>query len=454
MCRTTATIVHEPTYVLQSQRLWFSFCVKVIYFFLFRQLNGMRTVRLRRTHQNQFVVYMCTLVCLTFTLIVIFSQCSHIICTSPSPERWFPVSSEDSNSMLGEITRNILNNTKTSVIKYQPFSTTKPLFIDQHDETLFWKNSGNQAQSGLPSSEQLIGRIKVLRNQVIHSSQNCGWQNNETFTDHVLPTIKVRKHIDYVCPLLVPQSSSFQHFVDGVLPKLMQVFHIVNNTQVQLMLYRSWDRSIEQMLAKLGIDSDRITYYDSGYYNGKYVLDTCVTPPLHPSLWNIARKRLGIDISHPVRNTNGYVVYVSRTSSRNYGRNVKNEEAVIDFLQRRYSYKFQMFLKPPELKETLNLFRNARILIGVHGGALYNVLFCPQETEIVEIMPTNETGEVVPDSLAHTIIWKMTSMLRQTYWRLSAPPENKLGDVKLNIKKLEKVLNIIDEAHGLWNEPV
>ncbi len=378
-----------------------------------------------------------------------------------SQDRWFPVpydigrdadaTGAASREKFRALTRSLLTSANNTIIKYEPFSTTRPLFADPRDERLFWENPENRIQVEVPSPEQLIGRIKILNDHLIHSSQNCGWQTNETFLSYRLPypSMKIRRRVEFVCPLLVPQSNSFQHFVDGVLPKLMQVFHIVNNTQVQLMIYRSWDRSIEQMLAKLGVGSNRITYYDSGYYHGQYVLDTCNTPPLHPSLWDLARKHLGMEPHRQVRNRDGYVVYISRTWSRNYGRNTKNEEEVVDFLQRRYSYTFQFFQKPMDLKETMDLFRNTRILIGVHGGALYNVIFCPQDTEIVEIMPTNVSGSVVPDSLAHTIIWKMSSMLRQTYWRLSETPLNKLGDVNIDISKLTKVLNVIDKTHGL-----
>ena len=412
----------------------------------------MRTVRLRRPHHsNPFVVYLVTMCCLTFTLVFIFTQCAQFICNGMSQDRWLPVFSEGTSSQSSgdDTTRNIILGLNTTVIKYPAFSTNKPLFLDRHDEKLFWNNPENQIQSRLPSPEQLVGQIKVLKDHVIHSEQNCGWQTNQTFLHHVSPRVRIRKHVDYVCPLLVPQSNSFQHFIDGVLPKIMQVFHIINTTNVKILLYRSWDRNIEQILAELGFSPDRIVYYDSGYIIGKYVLDTCVTPPLHPSLWNMARIHLGVKAFHPVRNSNGFVVYISRTGSRNYGRNIKNEEEIINYLQRRYSNRFKFFQRPGSLKETMNLFKNTRILLGAHGGALYNILFCPQDTEIIEIMPTEENGNVVPNSLAHTIIWKMSSMLRQNYWRLPSQPQNKLGDIKPDLQKLEKVLNVIDNAHGL-----
>ena len=177
----------------------------------------------------------------------------------------------------------------------------------------------------------------------------------------------------------------------------------------------------EQILSELGFGPDRIVYYDSGYIIGKYVLDTCGTPPLHPSLWNMARIHLGVKVFHPVRNNNGFVVYISRTGSRNYGRNIKNEEEIINYLQRRYSSKFKFFQKPTSLKETMNLFENTRILLGAHGGALYNILFCPQDTEIIEIMPTEENGNVVPNSLAHTIIWKMSKYAQAELLAIALP---------------------------------
>ena len=338
-----------------------------------------------------------------------------------------------------------------SVIQYAAFSTSKPYFIDKGDEALFWRNDENRKAIETPPPEQLVGQIRVWTNRAIHSNHACGWQRNETFTAGISKWTRIRRHVDYLLPLLVPQSNGFAHFIDGVLPKLMQAFHIVNSThQIKLLILRPWDRNIEHILSMLGIPEERILYYDSGYYQANYVLDTCVTPPLHPNLWHKVRLELGVEVHNSVRHSEGYVLYVSRKGTRNYGRNILNEDEIIEYLTHRYGDAIQIIQKPKSIYSTKDLFRNARILLGVHGGALYNLMFCPKWTEIIEIMPTESNGDIVPASMhAHTMVWKMSSMLGQRHWRFIATPENEFGDVKIDWNKLKFQLDIIDKLHSL-----
>ena len=63
-------------------------------------------------------------------------------------------------------------------------------------------------------------------------------------------------------------------------------------------------------------------------------------------------------------------------------------------------------------------------------------------------MPTKNNGDVVPHTLAHTIIWKMAAMMNQAYWRVSVKPVTKFGDVEVDMTDLINILNEIENNNN------
>ncbi len=352
---------------------------------------------------------------------------------------------EDSNTMFTKsyIERYIRKHTNVT-ISYDGFVFPEPHFVDPNDELLFYKNVKNLEEMKFPPEDKLIGKIEVIRNGTIHETYDCGWQmDNTVFTARIKR--QIRRKYDILCPLLVPQSNSFQHFIDGVIPKLIQARQILELPNITLLMYRPWDRIIEDLLEALNLPRSRIQYYDGGFLSSNYLISTCITPPVHPELWQKARMDIvGSDtLQVPMKDT--HVVFLTRAKSRNPGRLIVNFDEVVAYLLSRYGDKLVVFKGGYNFKESVSIFSKARLLIGVHGGAFYNLLFCPSDTHIVEILPTDNNGEYVPEILAHNIVWKMSSMLQQSYWRLSELPVNDRGNVNINIKKLGKVLDRVDD---------
>ena len=77
--------------------------------------------------------------------------------------------------------------------------------------------------------------------------------------------------------------------MDGVLPKMIQAWHVIQQSNVTLLLLRPWDRFIEEIIEHIGVDKQRVHYYDGGFYSADFIIDTCVTPALHPDLWGKAK---------------------------------------------------------------------------------------------------------------------------------------------------------------------
>lgn len=342
----------------------------------------------------------------------------------------------------------MLNTWSDHSINYDYFSIRQPNFVDTIDSNLFGLKSENTVVLSGPKPNELVGRIHIVRNGTVHRDYDCGWKMDVTVLTST-PKGRIRRRFKVMLPLLVPQSNSFQHFLDGVVPKLVQVAPLLDMPNITVVIYRPWDRVIETILAKFGITEDRVHYYDNGYYSADYLINTCITPPIHPQLWRNARTTLGAPTTLPVHPNEAKVILLTRAKSRNIGRKIKNIEFVSHFLKSRYGDKFHVFQGGYSLQDAVSLFGKARIVIGVHGGAFYNMFMCPSGTNIIEVIPTMENGTYVPDGMAFNIVWKMAYMLDQNYWRLSEKPVSRYGDVIVDTEKLAKALDQADKTHGM-----
>ena len=336
-------------------------------------------------------------------------------------------------------------NTKGLIFHYEGFQTEEPGFMTERDRYLFRMNPDNIESLKPASVDKLSGQITCIPHGSIHSDIDCGWQTRDHHFQNNRSTTRSNQHFTVLAPLLVPQSNTFQHFLDGVLPKLVQARdQVLLHENVTIMLYRPWDAVIQEMMDYMGFDESRVYYYDSGIYTADYLINLCQAPPLHPGLWQKARKLLGASDKADNNRKISYVILLGRENARNYGRRIKNYNEVAAMLKEKYGSALIIFNTSRNLAHSRNLFSHARMLIGVHGGAFYNMFFCPNGTEIVEVMPTEDNGRVVPEQLAHTIIWRMSLMLGQKYWRIAEPPVDLYGNVKVNVSRLSHTLHHID----------
>ena len=102
-----------------------------------------------------------------------------------------------------------------------------------------------------------------------------------------------------------------------------------------------------------------------------------------------------------------------------------------------------MFNGPMNLARSRHVFSRTRLMIGVHGGAMYNLHFAPRQTVVVEYVGTQPDGSV-PSGTAHTIIWRLAQNAGQTYYRVAETPINYRLDVNISIPQLVTLLDKID----------
>ena len=90
-------------------------------------------------------------------------------------------------------------------------------------------------------------------------------------------------------------------------------------------------------------------------------------------------------------NDNNYVIYISRNETNI--RNIENEEILIDKVLKPLYGKDLIIFNNEYLKKIQNkfssqasLFNGSRLVIGAHGAALSNILFCKERTPVVEFL--------------------------------------------------------------------
>ena len=277
-------------------------------------------------------------------------------------------------------------------LKYPPFTIDEPHFLNTRDKEIFLKNPRNRENLASPPREKLRGVIRMFHNGSAHASYDCGW--NSDLRQYGNGVVGAEDGLAVMCPILVPGGSSFQHFVDGVLPKVVQVLPFLRHREVKLVLHAPRDAIIWEILLQMNITQDQVVVYHSGTAASSHVLDTCITPPLHPLLWRTARALLVPDRDHVTAGhvVDADVVLLTRARHHNPGRNIVNFAAVVAFLRRRYARRLRVFRGGLTLRESSALFGKARLVIGVHGGAFYNVLFCRDDATVVEVRIS-----VIPD---------------------------------------------------------
>ena len=105
--------------------------------------------------------------------------------------------------------------------------------------------------------------------------------------------------------------------------------------------------------------------------------------PAHHSSWMIKKvKEYGKKVSENCTVKTSRKLYIQRGNTKN-GRNIINEEEVISNLSKR-GYQI---LKMDDLsvQEQIQAFSKAEVIIGAHGAALTNMVYCDKNTEIIEI---------------------------------------------------------------------
>ncbi len=196
----------------------------------------------------------------------------------------------------------------------------------------------------------------------------------------------------------------------------------------------------------------------------RLLINPCLTPGIHPRLWQDARHMYWSisGLPNPLNVTKrNNLIYIQRTSTNamNGARLIINEIPFIQIL-RSYCEKHSLnYVQYDHSKDTghirnrIELFYNAKVIIGVHSGALSNMNFAQSGTTIIEIMPYRSDTSSLPmtcsmykpediKACAGYILYTQARLLNQSYWILPTVV-NTEGNLNVDIDRVQKLMDQI-----------
>ena len=126
-------------------------------------------------------------------------------------------------------------------------------------------------------------------------------------------------------------------------------------------------------------------------------------------------------------------IFIDRTDSTSKHCQIQNESEVSNFLKNKGFSKYQ--LTKLSFFEQVYLFRNAEVIVGAHGAAFANLVFCKPKTKVIEIRPCIHPNTVY-ESISY--INDLNYQLIQT--KKIDENQKRLGDIYLPIKELEQCI--------------
>ncbi len=235
---------------------------------------------------------------------------------------------------------------------------------------------------------------------------------------------------------------NYFHFLFDILPKIWLLKSKIALAEIDFFLVNKkidWQIKIFKMIginekkilsAEINrhIDADKIVSVTHPWYFEGYVQEQVGNLPN----WIINDLR-----SKFLKNTNSQSnlkIFLDRSGSKFNHLKILNNEEVINLLKK----KGYQIIRPENLsfKEQIDLFSNAKTIIGAHGAALTNIVFCREKTNIIEIIPSSHPSQKCK---------RLSSILNLKYFRLIT--EDTKNDeifpyyINMNLDILENVVS-------------
>ncbi len=179
------------------------------------------------------------------------------------------------------------------------------------------------------------------------------------------------------------------------------------------------------------IEADQIISVDHPWYHKGTILSQAEFMPNWIITW-----LKEIYLSCEKKFDNNEKVFIDRSESIYNHCQIINQEEVFDFLSKKKFTKYKV--GQLSFEEQIYLFHNAKIIVGPHGAAFTNLIFCQPNTNVIEIMPKANPNKV------NKTISKINNLKYQLITTPDLRDDQKInGDIKLNIRDLENALNNI-----------
>jgi len=198
-------------------------------------------------------------------------------------------------------------------------------------------------------------------------------------------------HVDRLITFIQLWSSEFIHFTFDTLPRLNLAYDFIcNETGISILVPDS--PFIAKILNALEIHPSRIISQKSGYVYSANVV-------YYPHFYNHGfPEKMGLlptgsldkvrkELSGPYSHPQDRVVYLKRRE--NLSRSVENEADLLDKVRERLEKGLTLTVYEPydDWTRDREIMKRARVVLGPHGGAWSNIIFCREDAHVIEFIP-------------------------------------------------------------------
>jgi len=200
-------------------------------------------------------------------------------------------------------------------------------------------------------------------------------------------------HVDKLITFVQIWGWNFIHFVFDTLPRIDLSYDLIcRETNIKILVPNPDSSFMLEMLDALGIDQSRIILQEPGhvysadivyyphFYNKGKPQQMGLIPPR--SLEKVRSKLTG-QFAKPKNK----IIYLKR--KKGHKRSVENEEDLLENIEKNLSNGFTLKVLEPynDWIKDKEVIKQARVVLGPHGGAWSNILFCKGKTDVIEFLP-------------------------------------------------------------------
>ena len=240
--------------------------------------------------------------------------------------------------------------------------------------------------------------------------------------------------------------NNYFHFIFDIIPKIYLLINKKKLNEIDYYYLTNPKRWQIEILKILGIKDDKIL--DSKIYNHIHAEEIYAVdhPWYEKGYIQYNLNKLPKWIMHENRKTflksitknRNKRIFLDRSNSSFNHCQIENLDEITKLALRK---KIKTY-KPEQLsfKNQIKLFNNSSLVIGAHGAAFTNIIFCRPNTKIIEIIPSDHPNQKCK---------RISKVLNLNYYRIKTTPNNSDINFPFKIKLNKKNLNQIEKIISL-----
>jgi Glycosyltransferase 61 len=251
-------------------------------------------------------------------------------------------------------------------------------------------------------------------------------ENNGILDKIVLPTPEY--YPGAACVLGTLGADNYYHWMLDIMPRLSLIRKFEELQSISLIVPKQLKEFQKKSLQMAGFSSDRIIEFDGNFCQVEKLyylssLGDTGNPSPHDVL---SLRELFLDKHSCYQSPSPEYLYITRRDAKY--RRVLEEYKIIEYLK---SIGFEIVcLSELSFAEQIQKFSRAKTIIAPHGAALANMVFAPENAQIVELFP---------EDYINGCFWALANVCKHNYAFLIGSSEG--ADFHISLDKLKVLLD-------------